>query len=443
MISWRTRVMTARAVLAAVLWLLLAATAGQAFADGGPVGSDLHVAQTLGDRELTVVIRRVDTAPAPVHIDVITHAGSPGGELRLRLAAPGERPVSSAALPLTDVPGPRSVVLRVDRFGPWNLELDDGDGHTAGIAFTVPERITPWWERLAYGGFVAAGAFLLVAIAMRRRPWLPAIGMIVALTVALTSALLSPTIGPVPLAEPSRPPVNMTVSTGAAAVAGAPVDLALRLSDGSTGRPVDDLVVTHAALAHLAVISPTGRLYHLHPVDTGGGMYRVRWRPVDSGRHLLTMEVNRRGGGGQELRGAVEVAPGLSAPAPEVPIGPGPREFEGVRSEVSVTGLVAGRPSTMTVDFGGPSTMQPWLGMRGHLMLLGPLPAENVWAHVHAMTPPTPGALGGQPDETVAAYSPRIDFTFTFPEPGRYRLWFQAERDYRIITAPAIVDVAS
>jgi hypothetical protein len=44
-------------------------------------------------------------------------------------------------------------------------------------------------------------------------------------------------------------------------------------------------------------------------------------------------------------------------------------------------------------------------------------------------------------DETVAAYGPSLSFTFTFGSPGRYLLWMQAERDYRILTVPAVLEV--
>ena len=89
--------------------------------------------------------------------------------------------------------------------------------------------------------------------------------------------------------------------------------------------------------------------------------------------------------------------------------------------------------------------------MLGHLIAIGPLPGDTdlgtaalaapVWAHAHAMFPATPGAVGGQPDETVAAYGPDVSFTYTFPIPGRYRLWIQAERGYSVLTVPVTVDV--
>jgi hypothetical protein len=47
------------------------------------------------------------------------------------------------------------------------------------------------------------------------------------------------------------------------------------------------------------------------------------------------------------------------------------------------------------------------------------------------------------PDETVAAGGPRVEFVYTFPTPGRHRLWFQVERDYQVVTVPVEVDVAA
>ena len=83
-----------------------------------------------------------------------------------------------------------------------------------------------------------------------------------------------------------------------------------------------------------------------------------------------------------------------------------------------------------------------------------------VWAHAHSMGDLTPGMnmpgmssddrsmAGLMPvngdsaaDETVAAYGPSLSFTFTFGSPGRYLLWMQAERDYRILTVPAVLEV--
>jgi hypothetical protein len=140
----------------------------------------------------------------------------------------------------------------------------------------------------------------------------------------------------------------------------------------------------------------------------------------------------------------------------------------GVPVSILASGSVAGTAVTLTVSFGAGATLQPWLGMLGHLIVVGPVapgqPAgaaaqrAPVWAHAHSMGDLTPGMAGmsssgtsmaglmpvngdSAPDETVAAYGPSLSFTFTFGSPGRYLLWMQAERDYRILTVPAVLEV--
>src|ERR1051326_6972008 len=109
------------------LLLLLGAVlgvVGPAAAAGAQSGADLHVAQSLGDRDLTVIIRRVAEVPGPVHVDVVTHAGTPAGEVALTLRAAGA-PSSTAEVELGATPGFYSGVLHVDRPGPWELAVDE------------------------------------------------------------------------------------------------------------------------------------------------------------------------------------------------------------------------------------------------------------------------------------------------------------------------------
>ncbi|WP_410587101.1 hypothetical protein [Amycolatopsis sp. lyj-23] len=452
---------------AALLMLLvalgIAAGGGTAHADGAPSGTDIQIAQTLGARELTVIIRRVDTTPSPLRVDVVTHQGTAPGTLHLAVAAGGV-PSSRTDVVLGAAPGVYAGNLQVDKPGPWELSLSDGTGAPATIPFVVPARVVPPWERATYGGFVAAGAFLLIALAVglraRRTAFalIPAGGAVAAIAVAVTGALLSASTPPPPapgsqldptsdnVTDPygnlplstvdySRPPVNLAVRPE-------PDGLRLAFTDGATGRPADDLLVHDNALVHLVLVSPSGRLSHLHPVRVGPGDYRVHVADPEAGTYAVAAELARRGGGVQLVRSTVDLH-GTAAPAPE-PTGAGARTVDGTPVDLTIT---PGSPSTITAHF-RTADLQPWLGMLGHLIIAGPITGPvgesaakaPTWAHVHAMIPPVAGQLD-RPDETVAAYGPDVGFTYTFAAPGRYRIWLQAERGYRVLTVPAVVDV--
>ncbi len=232
----------------------------------------------------------------------------------------------------------------------------------------------------------------------------------------------------------SRPPVNMAVSASQST-------LRVNLTDSSTGRPADDLLIHHGALIHLIVVSPGGTMSHLHPVRVAPGRYEAKLDTTEGGTYAMSAEIARRGGGVQLLRGSVD---GHSPAAPPTAAAPS-------LGEITATVAPAGSPSTIRARFGDTPDLQPWLGMVGHMMVVGPLPdgpdvgkhalTAPVWSHAHAMVPPAPGAAGGQPDESVAQYGPDIDFTYTFALPGRYKVWVQTERDYAILTASTEVEV--
>ncbi len=454
-----------------VLLALLCVPGAPAGADGMASDTDVHVAQTLGGRELTVTIRRVGPVLGPLHVDVVTHRGNAPGALQLTATAAGAT-TSTGRVNLGPQPGIYSATLNVDRAGPWELLVDDGT--TVGrIPFLVPAQVIPPWKKASDYGFFAAGVLLIVslAVALRfRRNWaalVPATGMVIALTVAVTGAVLSAYSPPPPqpghdldptlenVNDPyarvaansltptdySRPPVNLSVSRTPAAKGRS--TLHLQLIDSATGRPADDLLIHHGALIHLIVVSPSGVMFHLHPVRVAPGRYEVQLEQGERGTYAMAAEIARRGGGVQLLRASVDADVPGSPPVPH-PATPSP-------GRITTTVAPAGSPSTVRARFGDSSDLQPWLGMAGHMMVVGPLPDTSdvgkaalgapIWSHAHAMVPATPGSAGGQPDESVARYGPEVDFTYTFALPGRYKLWVQAERDYAILTAPTEVEV--
>ncbi len=430
---------------------------GVAGADAPSSGGDVSIAQTLGGRELTVVLRRVTSVPGPLQVEVVTHAGSGGGRLTLALTptgassaaaspAPGV-PTDRGAVQLGDSPGMYATTLRVDRPGPWELAVGDGQ-QVARIPFVVSKQVTTPPERFVYGGFLAAGVLLpvsiLVAVRARRSAWalVPAGGMVAGLAVAMTAAVLSASLplppqpgvqldpdvdnvsNPYALGQPmisdfSRPPVMLALG-GAPLIAGQPGDLDLYPIDAATGAAVDDLIIEDSALIHLLVVGPSGQLWHLHPIRIAPGHFRIRLTLPEAGHYALSAELARRGGGVQMVRaaGGFTVTQGQAASgAPQhtanpVHLGDGATtastDVDTTPITVAATAATAGKPTTLTATVGTASDLQPWLGMVGHMIVAGPLPDSDtdigtavqnasVWGHAHSMGGMSMSGMSNQP----------------------------------------------
>jgi hypothetical protein len=92
--------------------------------------------------------------------------------------------------------------------------------------------------------------------------------------------------------------------------------------------------------------------------------------------------------------------------------------------------LRAGEPNTLRMQVsaaGQPvSDLEPWLGMAGHLIIIAA--NGSTIAHVHAA-----GAMAaGQ----TTRYGPLIEWSYSFPQPGRYRLWMQFQHNGKVSTVP-------
>lgn len=437
----------------------------------------------LGARELALTITAPPEGGGRMPVVVLPRGEAPPGEVSLAAVRPGGAPTSPVAVPVAPVGQPHEVALTADAPGAWEITVADGTT-VARVPVTVaaPAPTAGWVWAVRVGalvGVVALVAALTPSVRERRRL---ALGLgavaLVGITVAVTAVATAPSAPSTPVAEPApvtAPPagghdghaghggaptaatpmpaaaepmtsgsVVATARTATPAGAGAPVDLELDLTDSSSGAVVDDLAIHDDALIHLAVMGPDQQLAHLHPVRTAPGHYVVRLTPATAGRYGVFAEMERAGDGGHQVaRTAIDVAGPAPAPVPASP-GPGPRQVGAMQVDVGVSEAVAGQPARVTARFsenGRPVTdLQGWLGMAAHLMLLGPgvggapdpVDPASAFGHVHDMSPAGPSGT----------YGPEIGFDHVFPQPGRYQLWMQVQRNWQIVTVPVTVDVA-
>ncbi|MEU7852312.1 hypothetical protein [Nonomuraea sp. NPDC049141] len=421
--------------LAAVLML---AGAAPAAAHNVSAGADLRIAQTIAGTELAVVIKGSKRVPGPLLIGVIAFqpvTDLPVG-LEVRSVADG-RTVTGVARAARD---PQYIQLKVDTTGPHELTLRAGN-EVAVLPFRVLVDRGSAGELLIYGGLLVAallmvGGLLTGALARPGPAMLLAGGATIGLTVAAVTVIFEPML-PAPPPDGAAPTVAASAGTAAGALTGgrpfaqgrvvtAPArpasgeEFTLRfdLIDGSTGRPVDDLVLHHEALAHVIVTSEDGRYFrHVHPLRTAPGRLEVMMRVDRPGRYLAYAELEREDSGGQLVTGEFRVGgePVASVVA-EPPVDAAPPLLRPAAP-------VVGRPTT--IEFGTSGTVRPWLGMTGHLIVRSQDGA--FLGHVHEMGSP----------------GPRLHFTFSFPAAGRYFAWAQYATGDRIVTVPFTVDVTA
>ncbi|MEV0158247.1 heavy metal translocating P-type ATPase [Micromonospora sp. NPDC050686] len=226
---------------------------------------------------------------------------------------------------------------------------------------------------------------------------------------------------------------------------GRPSRLRIRVTDATTGRPVDDVVRNHEAWMHVIVTrDDLASFDHVHAVPAGRpGEFDVPVTVPTQGRYLVHTEFRRRG----ELTDVLarhEFAVGDPAQVIHQRPAVSPRELATHGIRVTLTGdAEVGGPSRFTFRFADAATGRPVTGLRPYLAAAGHVVVMSAdgrtFAHEHAETTDERGrpvfALPGQ------TFGPDLDLHADFPRPGRYRMWGQFRlADGRVITIPFTVD---
>ncbi|MEV1295920.1 hypothetical protein [Pseudonocardia sp. NPDC049635] len=204
---------------------------------------------------------------------------------------------------------------------------------------------------------------------------------------------------------------------------------------GPDGAPVTDVELEHDKELHLIVVRADGQHFrHVHPEPGAEGTWTVPWQWEAAGTYRIFVDfVPAATGEALTLSTTTQVAGDYHPQPADRPV----TETTVADFEVTVDGeLRAGQASALTLTVtrdGQPvTTLEPYLGAFGHLVMLreGDLAYLHVHPHGHA---PRVGETSG----------PHIVFETTAPTPGRYLLFLDFQVDGQVHTAPLVVDVTA
>jgi hypothetical protein len=243
------------------------------------------------------------------------------------------------------------------------------------------------------------------------------------------------------------------------------------------------LIPDHGHLMHLFLVrdSSLDAFAHLHPLPLDSATFEAALPPLPPGRYRLYADIVHETGFAQTLVTTVDVVASADGWRPTdrddawVETGPEGRRA-GVVSKLAdgsimtwqrdATPIVVDRDAPLrfavTDAGGGPTALEPYMGMAGHALLARDDGA--VFVHLHpagtvslaaletfALRQPGDtgrGALAKRlttmpmgTGESGEVRSGEVSFPYAFPKAGHYRLWVQVKRAGRILTGVFDADV--
>jgi hypothetical protein len=217
-------------------------------------------------------------------------------------------------------------------------------------------------------------------------------------------------------------------------IASKPVSLTIDIQD-SAGKAITKFDTFQEKLMHLIVVNDDLQFFsHLHPQYQNNGRFTVEANFPRSGNYTIFSDYKPTGEEEQVSVLKTQV-PGNSSSSESIDLN---RTKIFGDTKVNLTSssptVRAGEEVTMVFDLKQAkddraiADLQPYLGEKGHLVILkqsSPLTRED-YIHAHAMKD-TP--------------NDRVSFMTNFPQPGKYKLWGQFNRNGKIVVADFWVDV--
>lgn len=213
-----------------------------------------------------------------------------------------------------------------------------------------------------------------------------------------------------------------------------PITLTIDVQDAQ-GKAIADFETFQEKLMHLIVVSNNLEIFqHLHPTYKGKGRFEVSAALPQPGSYTLISDYKPIGKGEKVSLLNLDV-PGV-APTSSSPNFQQTKVIDATKVTLgtSEVNLKAEQEITLTFELKDEVTSQPiqdlkpYLGEQGHLVILRQASSLTTSDYVHAH------AMRGTPIGKVA-------FITKFPQPGRYKLWGQFNRNGKIIVADFWVKV--
>ncbi|MBU7586631.1 MAG: hypothetical protein KAF91_27855 [Nostoc sp. TH1S01] len=213
------------------------------------------------------------------------------------------------------------------------------------------------------------------------------------------------------------------------------VNLVINVQD-TAGKSIDKFDTFQEKLMHLIVVRDDLATYdHIHPTYKGNGRFEVSANFSTPGDYSLFSDY--KPSGQKETVSLMQVKIPGSVPLPK-----NLEKFEKtkvlsntkVNLNVGNKKIQSGQEVTLNFDIKDAANnqpikdIQPYLGERGHLVILksaSPLTVSD-YIHAHALKKSADG---------------QIEFITSFPQPGTYKLWMQFQRNGKVDTADFWVNV--
>lgn len=221
-------------------------------------------------------------------------------------------------------------------------------------------------------------------------------------------------------------PTNITLNT--------PVSLVIDVQD-STGRAITKFDRFQEKLMHLIIVSDNLQFFnHVHPTYKENGRFETETRFLQPGTYTLFTDY-KPAGKTEQVSVLKTQVPGTSPLAPKIDLNR-TKTFAGTKANLTFSqpSLKAGQEVTLMFTLRESSNnqlltdLQPYLGEQGHLVIIkqsSPLTEAN-YIHAHALKNTPTG---------------QVNFMTLFPEPGKYKLWGQFNRNGEIVVADFWVNV--